>query len=320
MSSHSSKKVIIAALVGNFAIAVTKFAAASYTGSSAMLSEAIHSLVDTGNQGLMLFGLKRSERPADKTHPFGYGRELYFWAFVVALLIFSVGAGVSIYEGVHKVLHPEAVSNPMINYIVLGLAMVFEGFALRVAYNEFNKSRGDTPMFAAIQKSKDPVLFTVLFEDFAAMIGLVIAFVGLFIAQYFELAWMDGAASIAIGVLLAVVAMLLCYETKGLIIGEAADPEVIEGVFEIADDSKAVASVNELRTMHMGPRDILLALSIDIENTMSGGDIEQAIYAIEQQIKAKYPDIRRIFIEVQSAVDHTQEAWKDAARDKAEKG
>lgn len=314
MSSHGSKKVIIAALFGNFAIAMTKFSAASYTGSSAMLSEAIHSLVDTGNQGLMLFGLKRSERAADKAHPFGYGRELYFWAFVVALLIFSIGAGVSIYGGVQKFLHPEPVSNPIVNYVVLGLSMIFEGFALRIAYKEFNKSRGDTPMFAAIQKSKDPVLFTVLFEDFAAMVGLFIAFVGLLIAEYMNLPWMDGAASIAIGVLLAVVAMLLCYETKGLIIGEAADPNVVEGVFEIADASKAVASVNELRTMHMGPRDILLTLSIDIENEMSGGDVEQAIYSIEKKIKAKYPDIRRIFIEVQSSKDHIEEAWTGAVR------
>jgi len=315
MAAHGSKKVIFAALIGNFAIAVTKFGASTYTGSSAMLSEAIHSLVDTGNQALMLFGLNRSERPADKTHPFGYGRELYFWAFVVALLIFSIGAGVSIYEGIHKVLQPEPISNPIVNYVVLGLSMVFEGVALRVAFKEFNKSRGETPLFKAIQQSKDPVLFTVLFEDFAAMTGLFIAFAGLLLAEYFNIPWMDGAASIAIGVLLAVVALLLCYETKGLIIGEAADPDVIEGVFDIADGSKAVASVNELRTMHMGPRDILLALSIDIENSMSGGDIEQAIYSIEKQIKAKYPNIRRIFIEVQSAIDHTEEAWTESARD-----
>jgi cation diffusion facilitator family transporter len=177
MASGSSKTVIIAALLGNGAIACTKFAASVYTGSSAMLSEAIHSLVDTGNQGLLLYGLKKSERPADKTHPFGYGRELYFWAFVVALLIFSIGAGVSLYEGVHKIQHPEPVSSPHVNFIVLGLAMAFEGVAFFLAIKEFNKRRGSTPVFKAVRQSKDPGLFTVLFEDAAAMAGLVIAFI-----------------------------------------------------------------------------------------------------------------------------------------------
>lgn len=315
MAGHASKKVIIAALMGNLGIAITKFAAAFYTGSSAMLSEAIHSVVDTCNQGLMLYGLKQSRRSADKTHPFGYGRELYFWAFVVALLIFSIGAGVSLYEGVHKVLHPQPVTSPEINFAVLAVSMVFEGFALRIAYKEFNKSRGKTPIVAAVRKSKDPVLFTVLFEDFAAIIGLAIAFVGLLIAEIFQIAWVDGAASIAIGLLLAVVAMLLVYETKGLIIGEAADDRVIEGVFEIADGSPVVESVNELRTMHMGPQDVLLALSIDIDNKISGGEVEKAIYQMEKAIKSRFPEIKRVFIEVQSQTDHKTEAILDQKRD-----
>lgn len=312
MAAQGSKKVVIAALIGNFAIAVSKFSASVYTGSSAMLSEAIHSLVDTGNQGLMLFGLWRSQKPADKAHPFGYGRELYFWAFVVALLIFSVGAGVSIYEGIHKVLHPEEVTDPHINFIVLGLAMVFEGYALTIAYIEFNRARGKTGMWQAVRDSKDPVLFTVLFEDAAAMIGLVIAFVGLAMAKYWDLVWMDGAASIAIGVLLAVVAIFLVYETKGLIIGEAAAPETVDGVHAIADSSTAIAAVNELRTMHLGPHDILLALSLDVVNDLPGGEVEKAIYSIERDIKAAYPDIKRVYIEVQSAADHTSEAWRES--------
>ena len=317
MAASSSKKVIYAALAGNALIAATKFAASLYTGSSAMLSEAIHSLVDTGNQGLLLYGLKQSHRPADRTHPFGYGRELYFWAFVVALLIFSVGAGVSIYEGVSKVLHPHPVTNPYVNYLVLGVSMIFEGIALGFAVKEFNRSRGDTPVITAVRQSKDPALFTVLFEDAAAMSGLVIAFVGLLVAEHFDLPWMDGAASIGIGIVLAVVALALCFETKALIIGEAATRDVIDGVHALALANPEVMSINELRTMHLGPHDILLALSLDVDNEASGGDVEQAISAIERDIKLKYPDIRRVYIEVQSAADYASSVWSgnDAAQD-----
>ncbi len=309
MATSSSKKVIYAALIGNGLIAITKFAASVYTGSSAMLSEAIHSLVDTGNQGLLLYGLGQSQKPADRTHPFGYGRELYFWAFVVALLIFSVGAGVSIYEGIHKVMDPHEVTNPMVNYIVLAFAMVFEGFALGFAVKEFNQLRGDTPVFQAVRESKNPAIFTVLFEDAAAMSGLVIAFAGLLAAEYFQLPWMDGVASIGIGILLAAVALMLCFETKGLIIGEAASQDLIDGVHEIAGANTEVMAVNELRTMHMGPHDILLTLSLDVDNEASGGNVEDAIYEIEQAIKDKYPDITRLFIEVQSAAHHAETVW-----------
>ena len=309
MAASSSKKVIYAALAGNALIAITKFAASVFTGSSAMLSEAIHSLVDTGNQGLLLYGLKQAQRPADRTHPFGYGRELYFWAFVVALLIFSVGAGVSIYEGINKVLHPHEVTNPLINYAVLLFSMVFEGAALWFAYKQFNLSRGNTPFIAAVRQSKDPAIFTVLFEDAAAMMGLFIAFAGLLIAEQFDLPWMDGAASIGIGVLLAAVAIALCYETKALIIGEAASQEIIDGVYEIASTDSTVTAINELRTMHMGPHDILLTLSLDVDNEASGGRVETAISDIERAIKKQFPDVTRLFIEVQSAADHAEAVW-----------
>ena len=316
MSSHSSKKVIYAALAGNSLIAVTKFAAATYTGSSAMLSEAIHSVVDTVNQMLLLFGLKQAAKPSDKSHPFGYGRELYFWSFVVALLIFSVGAGVSIYEGLHKIAHPEAISDPYINYIVLGLSIIFEGASLAVAAKEFNAMRGRKPLIAAVRDSKDPAVFTVLFEDAAAMAGLLIALAGLLAAQHLGLAWLDGAASVAIGVLLAVVAMALAYETKGLLIGEAADEELVEGVHEIADSSPAITGVNELRTMHMGPHDVLLALSLDVRNDLKAGEVEKILYNIERDIKTAFPIINRLFIEVQSAQDHAREAWSSGHEDR----
>ena len=309
MASGSSQTVIIAALVGNGAIACTKFAASVFTGSSAMLSEAIHSLVDTGNQGLLLYGLRKSKRPADKAHLFGYGRELYFWAFVVALLIFSIGAGVSLYEGIHKVRHPQPVTSPVVNYVVLALAMVFEGVAFFLAAREFNRRRGKVPIWQAVRQSKDPGLFTVLFEDAAAMAGLVIAFTGLLAAEYFALPWMDGAASIGIGLLLAGVAIFLCFETKGLLIGEAVSDVFAASLKSVIHASDAVNQINELRTMHMGPEDVLVAVSLDVRDDMDTGTLEDAIYALEQDIRRAHPEVKRLFIEIQSGEHHTEQVW-----------
>lgn len=306
MSSHSSKKVIYAALVGNSLIAVTKFGAAAYTGSSAMLSEAIHSVVDTGNQGLLLYGLKRAKRRPDAIHPFGYGPELYFWSFVVAIIIFAIGAGVSLYEGIHKVLVPEAVHSPHINYIVLGLSIVFEAGSLYVAVREFNKVRGDLSYFSAVRQSKDPAVFTVLFEDMAAMLGLITAFVGLLLAQYLHLPWMDGAASMVIGLILATTAVVLAYETKALLIGEAADGTVSTGVREIVAAAPSVSHLNDLRTMHMGPEEVLLALSLDFRDDLNAGQVEEAVYVLEMAIKQRFPEIKRLFIEVQSQRRHDE--------------
>ncbi len=306
MAAHSSKKVIYAALAGNSLIAVTKFGASAYTGSSAMLSEAIHSVVDSGNQVLLLYGLKRSHRKADETHPFGYGRELYFWSFVVAIIIFGIGAGVSIYEGIHKVLDPHPVKSPMVNFIVLGAAMVFEAAALYVAIKEFDKTRGKLGYIAAVKQSKDPATFTVLFEDSAAILGLVVAFVGLLIAEYMGIAWMDGAASIAIGVILASTATFLAYETKALLIGEAAHEDMQTGIREIVGSAQSVNSINEMRTMHMGADDVLLALSLDFRDGLSVGKVEESIYILEMAIKSRFPEIKRLFIEVQSQERHDE--------------
>lgn len=301
-----SKKVIYAALVGNALISVTKFGAAFYTGSSAMLSEGIHSLVDTGNQGLLLYGMKRAKKPADAKHPFGYGVELYFWAFIVAILIFAVGAGVSIYEGVQKVLHPHPVTNPIVNYVVLALAMVFESVAWFIALKEFAAIKGKRSYMQAVQQSKDPTLFTVLFEDSAAMLGLFAAFIGLAAAQILGLPWLDGAASIVIGIILGGTAIFLAYETKGLLLGEAASPELVAKIRELVTDTPHVDALNELRTMHMGPDDILLALSIDFENEISVGNVEDAIYELEKQIKEEFPAVKRLFIEVQNRKHHDE--------------
>lgn len=304
MAAKGSKKVIFAALAGNGLIAITKFAAASVTGSSAMLSEAIHSVVDTGNQGLLLYGIKRSKRPPDAAHPFGYGSEIYFWSFVVAILIFGLGAGISFYEGTQKLLHPHAITSPYINYIVLALAMVFEAGAWWVAYREFGKVRGSFGLFEAVQRSKDPTIFTVLFEDTAAMLGLVAALIGIACADLLGLEWADGAASLVIGAILAGTAALLAYETKGLLIGEAASPSLTRGVRGLVGRAKEVRHINEMRTLHMAPNDILLALSLDFRDDLSVGRVERTIFRLEKDIKARFPDIRRLFIEVQSMEDH----------------
>jgi cation diffusion facilitator family transporter len=317
MAGHGSKKVIYAALIGNSLISVTKFGAAIVTGSSAMLSEAIHSVVDTGNQGLLLYGIKRSKRPPDDAHPFGYGAEIYFWSFVVAILIFGLGAGISFYEGVQKLLHPHPISDPHINYIVLGSAMVFEAAAWWIAYKEFGKVRGNFGLFEAIQRSKDPTIYTVLFEDTAAMLGLVAAMIGIACADKFGIVWADGAASVAIGVILAGTAAVMAYETKGLLIGESASQEMRQGVRAIVGRAKDVRHVNELRTMHLAPNDILLTLSLDFQNNLNAGRVEDTIFQLEQDIKARFPDVKRLFIEVQSQRDHDRVAAAERRAERA---
>jgi cation diffusion facilitator family transporter len=313
MAASGSKKVIYAALAGNLLIAVTKFAAATYTGSSAMLSEAIHSLVDTGNQGLLLHGMKQAAVPADSQHPFGYGKELYFWAFVVAILIFALGAGISIYEGIHKVANPEPVSSPIVNYVVLGAAMIFEGGAWWVAYKEFNKTRGHLGFFTAIHRSKDPTVFTVLFEDSAAMAGLVVAFVGIACAQVFDAPVLDGVASIVIGGILGLTAIFLAIETKGLLIGEATKSSVVTGIRDLIAGEPGIARVNELLTMHFGPTDVLLNLSVDFKDNVSSQEVERVVSSLESRIVSQFPAITRVFIEAQNFASHERRRVEAAA-------
>ena len=304
MDVSGSKKVIFAALAGNGLIAITKLSAAAYTGSSAMLSEAIHSLVDTGNQGLILYGLKRSARPADDRHPFGYGPELYFWSFVVAILIFGIGAGVSLYEGIEKVRYPHAATDVMVNYIVLGVAMIFEAGAWLVAYKEFNKRRGALSLVGAIAQSKDPSVFTVLLEDSAAMSGLIVAFVGILLADLLEMPVLDGAASIGIGLILAATAAVLAYECKGLLVGESAAPATVNRIERLLESERRVKRVNEVLTMHLGPTDVLLNISVDFIDSMDANDVEDVISGMERRIKSEFPEINRVFIEAQSWLGH----------------
>ena len=226
---NASKKVVYAALVGNALIAVTKFAASAMTGSSAMLSEAIHSVVDTGNQALLLLGMRRAAKPADSQHPFGYGMELYFWAFIVAILLFALGAGVSVYEGIEKLRFPHPVTDPHINFIVLGVVMVFEAAAWAVAFREFRRQKGSRGYWDGVRHSKDPAIFVVLFEDTAAVFGLIAAFIGIALSSHFENSLFDAAASIVIGIILAITAIFLALECKGLLIGEGASGTVVSG-------------------------------------------------------------------------------------------
>lgn len=270
-----------------------------------MLSEAVHSVVDTGNQGLLLWGMKRAARPADERHPFGYGMELYFWAFVVAILLFAIGAGVSLYEGIQKLSDPTPIQRPMVNYVVLSIAMVFEGVAWTVAFREFRRRKGSKLGYLkAVQLSKDPTVFTVLFEDSAAMLGLLAAFIGVLLTQVLGTPIYDALASLAISVILSGTAMVLAYESKGLLIGEAASREVREGIQRILAAERTIININEVLTMHLGPQDVLLTISLDFSDAMSSREVEKTISFLETKIKGRYPEIARIFIEAQSRIGH----------------
>ncbi|ESZ00606.1 cation diffusion facilitator family transporter [Mesorhizobium australicum] len=302
MAGHGgSRTVIYAALAGNLAIALTKFAAAFFTGSSAMLSEGVHSLVDTGNGGLLLYGMHRAARPADSSHPLGHGRELYFWSFIVALLVFALGAGVSFYEGIIHIMAPEPVANAKVNYIVLGLSFVFEGSSWLVALKEFRKQKGKLGWLQAVQSSKDPSVYTVLFEDSAALLGLAVAFAGILAAEIFEMPELDGAASIGIALILGTTAIFLARESKGLLIGEPASPEVQRKVLAIVQQDPAVQRANGVLTVHMGPEEIVAGLSIEFEDHLSAPEIEACVERIEARLKKEMPEISRLFVKPQTS-------------------
>ncbi|MDF1535977.1 MAG: cation diffusion facilitator family transporter [bacterium] len=301
--SSSSRMVIWAALTGNALIAITKFIASVVTGSSAMLSEGIHSLVDTGNQVLLLHGLSRSQKPPDDKFPFGHGKEVYFWSFVVAILIFAVGSGVSLYEGVHHIRHPAPVENPAVNYIVLGLALLFEGAAWIFALREFSRVKGRWGYLEAVSRGKNPSLFVVLFEDSAAILGLMAAFMGVFLGQVTGNPVYDGAASIVIGLILGGTAIWLAYETKGLLIGESANPEIVHGIRILAGAYPQVEAVNEVLTLHMGPDFILVNISLDFTDTVPAGDVERTLERLRTAIKDGFPQVKRVFAEPRKSVD-----------------
>jgi cation diffusion facilitator family transporter len=295
MNVSSTRMAVIAALAGNLLIAITKFVAAIWTGSSAMLSEGFHSLVDTSNQALLLYGQKRAERPPDRQHPLGHGRELYFWSFVVAVLIFSLGAGLALYEGVQHVISPTASTSPMVNYVVLGLSLLFEGASWAIAFRNFSRTKGDASFWDAIRRSKDPPAFIVLMEDSAALAGILIAAAGIGAAEYFQMPVLDGVASIGIGALLGGAAIFIARESKSLLIGESASPEINAAIRRIVDSDPAVEKVRDLWTIHLAPEEIVTILGLDF-NDLRTEQIEDAVERIQRRIKAEAPLVMATFI------------------------
>lgn len=304
MAGHSGSKVaIVAAIIGNLIIAVIKFVAAIITGSSAMISEGIHSLVDTGNGGLLLLGMKRARKPADKLHPFGYGKALYFWTLVVSISIFGIGGGLSLYEGISHMRHvaPDAAMyDPTVNYIVLGLAVLVEGWSFSVALKEFRKAKGPQSSWSYIRSAKDPSTYTVVLEDSAAMLGLVFAFLGVFFGHMLQNPYLDGAASVAIGLLLMGVAFLLAFETKSLLLGEGVDEKTLEDIRRLVESVPAVEKASEILTMYMGPYELLINLSVYFKAGITDRQLHQAVHSIEESIQQTYPECTRIYIEAES--------------------
>jgi cation diffusion facilitator family transporter len=317
-SSESSKTTIFAAIGANLAIAITKFIAAVITGSSAMTSEGIHSLVDTGNEFLLLLGVRASQKPADDSHPFGYGQELYFWTFIVAILIFAVGGGMSIYEGVTHLISPSPLENPLWNYIVLGTAILFEGTSWTIAFKQFLPSKGNQPFVQAIRRSKDPTIFTVLFEDSAAILGLIVALCGVFFGHILNNPYLDGIASIVIGLILAVVAVLLAYESKGLLVGESADTATVNDIRSLAKSDPAVQDVMRVMTLHFGPQDVLLNLEIQFVKQLSSEEVAAAVDRLEAGIRQRHPEVRQIFVEAKALTSNRQSPSQSPSQSKSQ--
>lgn len=292
----SSSFVIYAALAGNVLVAVSKFGAATWTGSSAMLSEAVHSSVDCGNQLLMLYGVHRAKAPPDRQHPLGYGRELYFWSFIVALLIFSLGAGLSFYEGVNHILRPDPITDPEVNYIILTLSLLFEGSSWFVAARAFEKQRDGLGFLEAAARSRDPTSFLVLFEDTAAIIGIIIALAGTFAAERLNMPELDGIASLGISIVLAVTAAFLAHESKGLLIGEPAREPIRRSILGLAGDHPGVAAVGRLVTVHLAPRQIVAALDVEFADDLRASEVERVTHALERKINRQHPEIVALFV------------------------
>jgi cation diffusion facilitator family transporter len=302
MAEHSpSKHVVFAALAGNLLVAFTKAGAAAWTGSSAMLSEAVHSFVDTGNQILLLYGMRRAARQADPEHPIGYGRELYFWSFIVALLVFALGAGVSIYQGILHFRNPQPITDPLVNYVVLGLAFLFEGASWWISLRHFKTVKGSLGYYEAFRRSKDPASFMGLFEDSAALIGILIAAIGTFAATSLNAPAFDGIASILIGLVLASTASLLARESKSLLIGEQADLKLSDSILRIAREASPASSANGVLTVQLAPDQILAALSLEFADDLRAPQIEDAVIKIERMIRSAHPEVVTLFVKPQTA-------------------
>ncbi len=312
MATEGSKFVLYGAVAANVGIAVTKFIVAGITGSSAMLSEGFHSSVDIFNGVLLLIGTRLSQRPATPEHPFGHGKELYFWSLIVAVMIFGLGGGLSMYEGVHHILHPEPMRDPGWNYAVLAAAAVFEGTSFTIAMRQFLKQKGDAPFWEALHASKDPGTYTVLAEDGAALVGLTIAAVGIALSHQLDRPEFDGAASVLIGLLLAAVATLLARESRGLLIGEGIQPETASAIRGIAAALPKVREVGRVLSMYVGPDDALVTMDIEFEPDVDAAEAAAAIAEAERQVRKRFPKIKRLFIESGSAPAHQRWSRPDA--------
>ncbi|OWP61488.1 cation transporter [Hymenobacter amundsenii] len=302
MAGGSSKSALYGGLAANVGIAVSKFVAAYLTGSSAMLSEGIHSLVDSGNAVLLLYGIKQSQRPADAQHPFGRSKELYFWGLIVAVLIFAIGGGMSFYEGIKHIEHPEPLTDPLWNYVVLGIAVCFETWAswlaIRALYQD--KAGHQTSFWKILSTSRDPAVYASVLENLAALMGLVIALAGVYFGHLLNNPILDGAASIAIGLLLMMVAIFLVARTRALLVGEGVSEVILEDLQTIGRQQPGVQSLRPPLTMYLGPTDVVLALDVEFEDQLSAQDVEVAIDRLQNAIRAKYPEFQRIFIEAKS--------------------
>jgi cation diffusion facilitator family transporter len=304
-AGQGSKKTVYVALGGNLVIAAAKFAAAWFTGSSAMLSEGAHSLVDCGNEVLLLYGMRRAARPPDLANPFGYGREVYFWSFIVALLFFALGAGVSFYEGIEHLMHPQEIEFFSVPYGVLLISALCEGFSLRVAVKEFAKHKGELGYVEAIRRSKNPTTFTVLLEDSAALLGLGVAFLGILGAQLLEMPALDGIASLGISAILGTMAVFLAVETKGLLLGEQASPVLEAAILRTASEDPGVRMANGVYTVHIGPDQIVAELSVEFERSADAAEIERAVERIEAGIRTEHPEVLMLFVKPQA-----HETWR----------
>jgi len=303
MANPRSKLVVYAATTGNALVTLTKFFAAWWTGSSAMLSEAIHSLIDTGNQLLLLYGMFRSVRPPDELHPLGHGRELYFWSFVVAFLMFTIGAGVSGYEGVVRIFNPEKIDHPLVSYAVYGAAAIFEGSSWVVALREFQRAKGSAGYYEAVRRSKDPPAFIVLFEDSAALLGLAIAALGTFAADALSMPQLDGAASVGISLLLGLTALALARESKGLLIGEPASGDLRDSIMRILRKMPRIERGQIVFTVHLAPDQVVVALSLEFRDDLTTPSIEEATKELERLIHGEHPEVIAIFVKPEAATN-----------------
>jgi cation diffusion facilitator family transporter len=309
VTTPASTRAVYAALVSNLLVAASKAVAAAWTGSSAMLSEAVHSFVDTGNEVLLLYGMRRAVRRSDPEHPLGHGRELYFWSFVVALLVFALGAGVAVYEGIVHAMDPEPISDPLVNYVVLALAFLFEGSSWWISLQQFRTVKGDLSYGEAFRRSKDPPSFMVLFEDTAALLGIAIAAVGTWLSVRLHAPIIDGVASMLIGLVLGAVALLLARESKSLLIGERADRLLTNSILRIAGAEQSIARANGLLTVQLAPDQVLALLSLEFADDLRTPEIEDRVVEIERKIRAAHPEVAMLFVKPQ-----TDRTFRDAIR------